>query len=138
MTGAVAVVGAGRVGLTLARALVLSGTPVRLLVRRARRLSLPGLPEPETDWQAALAASELVIVAVPDDAIPGVALRLAKSGQIQPRQVVLHISGLRGSEALVPLSASGAALGSLHPLQTFADAGGEPLAHRSAGMDVGW
>ncbi len=128
MTGAVAIVGAGRVGLTLARALVLSGRPVRLLVREARRLSSPGLPEPETSWQAALDAAGLVIVAVPDDAITGVALRLARAGDIQPRHVVLHTSGLRGSEALAPLVASGAALGSIHPLQTFADAQGDPTA----------
>lgn len=128
MTGAVAIVGAGRVGLTLARALVLLGRPVRLLVREARRLSSPGLPEPETSWQAALDAVELVIVAVPDDAITRVASQLASGGHLAARHVVLHTSGLRGAEALAPLSKSGAALGSFHPLQTFADAQGDPGA----------
>ena len=127
MTGAVAIIGAGRVGLTLARALVLSGTPVRLLVREARRPP-PGVPEPETQWGPALEAADLVIVAVPDDVITGVAQRLAKLGGVGARHVVLHTSGVRGGEALVPLSASGAALGSIHPLQTFADAQGDPAA----------
>ena len=127
MTGAVAIIGAGRVGLTLARALVLSGTPVRLLVRAARRVPA-GLPDPELKWQSALEVADLVIIAVPDDVITGVAQQLAKMGGIGARHVVLHTSGVRGCEALVPLVASGAALGSIHPLQTFADAQGDPAA----------
>ncbi len=127
MTPAVAVVGAGRVGLTLARALVLSGTPVRLLVRHSRRLP-EGVPEPETRWAAGLAASTVVIVAVPDDAIASVAAQLATDGDVGPTHVVLHTSGRHGSEVLSRLAASGAALGSLHPLQTFADVRGDPQA----------
>ena len=127
MTGAVAIVGAGRVGLTLARALVPSGRSVHLLVREPR--SAPaGLPRPETSWRPALEAADLVIVAVPDDAITSAAAQLAKVGGIGARHVVLHTSGLRGSEALSPLLESGAALGSCHPLQTFADALGDPSA----------
>jgi predicted short-subunit dehydrogenase-like oxidoreductase (DUF2520 family) len=127
VTTAVAIVGAGRVGLTLARALVLSGTPVRLLVRHARRLP-SGLPDPELDWRAALAAATLVIIAVPDDAITTAASQVAKVGKVGAGHVVLHTSGLRGSDALAPLASSGASLGSLHPLQTFADAQGDPDA----------
>ncbi len=127
MTGAVAIVGAGRVGLTLARALLPLERPVRLLVREARRLP-PGLPAPESSWQAALAAADLVIVAVPDDAIAMAAAQLVKSGGVVARHVVLHTSGLHGADALAPLKATGAALGSFHPLQTFADAQGDPDA----------
>lgn len=127
MTLAVAVVGAGRVGLTLARALVLSGTPVRLLVRHSQRLP-EGVPEGESRWADALAASTVVVLAVPDDAIASVAGQLAKHGGITPAHVVLHTSGRHGREALAPLAASGAALGSLHPLQTFADVRGDPQA----------
>jgi predicted short-subunit dehydrogenase-like oxidoreductase (DUF2520 family) len=127
VTGGVAIVGAGRVGLSLARALLPSGSVVRILVREARRLP-PGLPEPEKSWQPALEAAELVIVAVPDDAINRAASQLARTGGIGAGQVVLHTSGLHGAEALSPLAASGAALGSFHPLQTFADAQGDPGA----------
>ncbi len=62
--------------------------------------------------------------AVPDDAVGEVAARLAGEGVIGGRHVVLHLSGLLDRRALAPLDASGAALGSMHPLQTVSD----PLA----------
>src|SRR6266849_1348259 len=53
----------------------------------------------------------------------GVGLALAearaRAGAIRAEQVVLHLSGAQGQEALGPLVASRAALGSLHPLQTI-------------------
>ena len=115
---AVAVVGTGRVGLTLARALVHSGRSVHLLTRTARP-SYPGLPATETDWTASLAAASLVLVTVPDDAIAAVAATLCRTGAINRSQTVLHTSGLHHRAALGALESSGAALGSLHPLQSF-------------------
>jgi len=121
---AVAVLGTGRVGLTLARALMHSGHSVRLLARTAR--SAPrGLPDVETDWHDALAAASLVLVTVPDDQIPSAAAALARTGVIGTGHVVLHTSGLHDRSALSALEASGAGLGSLHPLQTFALSAGD-------------
>jgi predicted short-subunit dehydrogenase-like oxidoreductase (DUF2520 family) len=65
--------------------------------------------------------ASVVVLAVPDAAIPVLAAELAAEGGITSRHVVLHLSGLRGREALDPLAATGAALGSLHPLQTIVD-----------------
>ncbi|MEP6590973.1 MAG: DUF2520 domain-containing protein [Gemmatimonadota bacterium] len=121
---AVAVLGSGRVGLTLARALVHSGHHARLLVRTARR-SVDGLPSPETDWADALRTCDCVIIAVPDDAIAEVATLLAQGDGLTGQQVVLHTSGLHGSEVLSSLSSSGAALGSFHPLQAFPAGGSD-------------
>lgn len=115
---AVAVVGTGRVGLTLARALVRSGHSVHLLTRTARP-SYAGLPAPETDWTASLASASLVLLTVPDDAIAEVAATLCRTGAINRSQTVLHTSGLHHRAALGALESSGAALGSLHPLQSF-------------------
>ena len=123
-TAAVAVLGTGRVGLTLARALVLSGTSVRLLARSARPVP-DGLPVAELDWSAALTAVELVLVAVPDDAIVDAAAALVRTGTIVGRHVVLHTSGLHHRAALDALESSGAALGSLHPLQSFSAPAGD-------------
>lgn len=63
----------------------------------------------------------VVILAVPDDAIASVAAQLAADKAIHESQAVLHLSGVYGRGALAALEGSGAALGSLHPLQTVSD-----------------
>jgi predicted short-subunit dehydrogenase-like oxidoreductase (DUF2520 family) len=68
-----------------------------------------------------LGAAAIVVLAVPDDAIAPLARALARQGGIGAGQVVLHLSGLLGQGALEALSATGAALGSLHPLQTLVE-----------------
>ncbi len=123
----VAVVGAGRVGLTLARALHRSGVEVALLGRAA------GIaPEPlgpiATEWEPLLPAADIILLALPDDAIVDVATAMARMGVIHAAQVVLHTSGLHDARVLSPLRPTGAALGSWHPLQTFANRDGEPDA----------
>jgi len=65
--------------------------------------------------------TEILILAVRDDAITPLASSLAKAGAITARHVVLHLSGAQGQEALGPLVTSRAALGSLHPLQTIVE-----------------
>lgn len=117
---AVAIVGAGRVGLTLARALTRSGASVRLLGRTARPAATP---EVELDWHDALAAAGLVMIAVPDDAIAEVVGMLTMTNAIRPGSVVLHTSGLHDSSVLEPLAARGAVTGSWHPLRSIPVAG---------------
>ncbi len=120
----VAIVGAGRVGLSLARALIDSGAVVSVLVRRPVALRVaPTFGPPE--WRAAIDAAAVMLVAVPDDAIASVAETLAATGAVDARHVVLHTSGLHDRSALGALDSSGAGLGSWHPLQTFTNAAGE-------------
>ncbi len=124
---AVAVVGGGRVGLSFARALAFAGWQVAVLSRSVR--ALPGglgSTVTGTDWPAAIAASRLVIITVPDDAIVPVAGELASTGAIGPGHVVLHCSGAMDRTVLAPLAAAGAATGSFHPLQSFSDENGSP------------
>lgn len=121
------VVGAGRVGLTLARALVHSGTAVTVCARTQRPLP-PPLSSACTEWGSALSAAAVVVLAVPDDAIGAVAARVASLGIITAGQVVLHSSGLLDRQALAPLADTGAALGSWHPLQTLTAPSGDPEA----------
>lgn len=123
----VAVIGGGRVGLTLARALVRSGQAVTVLGRHAEALPEP-LESATPVWQPAIAAADVVLIAVPDDAISEVALALARSGVVGAGHVVLHTSGLHDRAVLAALYSSHAGLGSWHPLQTFARPLGEPEA----------
>jgi predicted short-subunit dehydrogenase-like oxidoreductase (DUF2520 family) len=65
-------------------------------------------------------ASTCILIATPDAAIEAVANELARIGGEELRgQVVLHTSGALDSDALNAVRACGAAVGSMHPLQTF-------------------
>lgn len=123
----VAVVGAGRVGLTLARALARSGSAIAVLARESTALPAPLEPS-LTAWGPALESADAVLVAVPDDAIGEVAARIAECADLNPEVVVLHTSGLHDRSALAVLGSTGAALGSWHPLQTLTRSEGEPDA----------
>lgn len=121
---AIAIVGAGRVGLSLGRALSHAGHVVTMLTRGGQAVS-GGLVS-VASWSDALHAADLVLAAVPDDAIGAVADVLARLERITPHHVVLHCSGMHDRSALAALGATGAALGSMHPLMTFVAAAGEP------------
>jgi predicted short-subunit dehydrogenase-like oxidoreductase (DUF2520 family) len=75
-----------------------------------------GPPDQPPPWAA---EPDVLILAVSDDAIRPLAETLATHAAIRADQVVLHLSGAQGQEALGPLVRSRAALGSLHPLQTI-------------------
>jgi predicted short-subunit dehydrogenase-like oxidoreductase (DUF2520 family) len=65
-------------------------------------------------------ASRVILIATPDDEIAGVAQDLARIGAEELRgKVVLHTSGALDARVLDPVKACGAAVGSLHPLQSF-------------------
>ena len=109
---AVGVVGAGRAGLALARALGVAGHAVYVHGRREHTVP-PPLVASWGDTVPWLAAVDIVLLAVPDAAIAAAARRLE---QVSAKHVVLHLAGPIGIEALAPLRESGAALGAFHPL----------------------
>jgi predicted short-subunit dehydrogenase-like oxidoreductase (DUF2520 family) len=116
----VVIVGAGRVGLSLARALTHVEEPVRLLGRVARPAAA-GVPAVESDWRQALTTAGLVVIAAPDDAIAAVVQRLVELAAIHEGTVVLHTSGMHDASILAPLEVQGASTGSWHPLQSIPD-----------------
>ncbi len=127
----VAVVGAGRMGQGIALALSRSGGAVTLLGRTARPVA-PPLTVQAGGWGPAAAGAGIVLLAVPDAAIPLVAARLLEEGGVKAGQAVLHLSGLLDHRALDVLAPTGAALGSFHPLQTVADPATAPERLRGA------
>jgi predicted short-subunit dehydrogenase-like oxidoreductase (DUF2520 family) len=117
------VVGAGRVGVTLAAALAKAGHHVAAVyavsdasIQRAARM-LPGVPvrqPPEV-----LAESGLVLLTVPDDALPGLAAGLAATGAPLEGRLLAHASGRHGIGVLEPAARRGALPLALHPVMTF-------------------
>jgi predicted short-subunit dehydrogenase-like oxidoreductase (DUF2520 family) len=67
-------------------------------------------------------STDVLVVAVPDDAIAACAEALA--GKLACR-FAFHLSGALGADALAPLRSAGAAVASLHPLRPFTGAEGE-------------
>lgn len=116
------IVGAGAVGTALGLALRRAGWPIGAIAsrdegRRERFRSLVegarGFAEP----QALIDEVELIVLAVPDDAIAALAATL----RMYSGQAMIHTSGALGAEVLEPAMAAGTQVGSFHPLVAFAD-----------------
>ena len=123
----VGVVGAGRVGAVLGAALAAAGHDVVAAAglstashERAARL-LPGVPLLPT--HEVVAASDLVVLAVPDDTLAGLVAGLAGTGGWRRGQLVFHTSGAHGLAVLEPAERAGVLPLALHPAMTFAGAG---------------
>ncbi|PPK63550.1 DUF2520 domain-containing protein [Actinokineospora auranticolor] len=119
----VGVVSAGRVGAVLGAALARAGHVItavsavsRESLRRAEEL-LPGAAVLPPDEVAARA--DLVLLAVPDDALPGMVRGLAAAGALRAGQIVVHTCGAHGVEVLAPAAEHGALGLALHPVMTF-------------------
>ena len=120
---AVGVVSAGRVGAVLGAALARAGHTVVAAsgvsdasVRRAEDL-LPGVPLLPPD--EVVARADLVLLALPDDALAGMARGLAAAGALRPGQIVVHTCGAHGTAVLGPAAEHGALPLALHPVMTF-------------------
>ncbi len=115
-------VGAGTTGTALAVRLSQKGWPVVAVSSRtlssAQRLAglVPDCRVCHTSQELAEAA-EMVFITTPDDVIAQVCSQIHWS----KGQSVLHCSGAHSLDILEPARKLGAAVGSFHPLQTFAD-----------------
>jgi predicted short-subunit dehydrogenase-like oxidoreductase (DUF2520 family) len=122
----VGVIGAGRVGAVLGAALVAAGHDVvaaaglsAASAERAARL-LPGVPLLPAD--KVVAAGDLVVLAVPDDTLPGLVAGLAETGAWRRGQLVFHTSGAHGLAVLAPAERAGVLGLALHPAMTLTGA----------------
>jgi len=118
----VGIIGAGAVGTALGVALSRAGWPVGAVAsrdagRRERFRSLVDGVRAFAEPQALLDDVELIIVAVPDDAIAP----LAASLRMYSGQAMVHTCGALGAEVLTPAMAAGTQIGAFHPLVSFAD-----------------
>lgn len=129
-SSSIGIIGAGRVAGALADALLKSGRPLDAVASRttesaeALAAHLPFVAAMPID--ELVASSDVVFLAVPDDAIEGLATGL----QWRSEQAAVHLSGGRGLDVLSAVTDAGGLAGCLHPLQTFP--GGEEPARARA------
>ena len=136
----IGIIGAGRVGAVLGAALraaghhVVAASGVSDAARARISRMLPDAAHLPAD-AVARAATDLLLVAVPDDALAPLIAGLAETGALRPGQVIAHTSGAHGVAVLAPAAAVGARTLALHPAMTFT---GTPAdLSRLAGISYG-
>jgi predicted short-subunit dehydrogenase-like oxidoreductase (DUF2520 family) len=112
----IGIIGTGRVAQALALGLApyAQGAPLMW----GRSTTAPSLA-------ALLHASDIIAIAVADDALASVVADLASRGPFPHTPLAFHVSGSHGVGTLAPLQAQGALTAAIHPAMTFT---GEPAA----------
>jgi predicted short-subunit dehydrogenase-like oxidoreductase (DUF2520 family) len=125
MKRTISVVGAGRVGKTLARCLHRLGWRIGAVAARSNARARAavrwiGAGMPRSSITRDIFEAGVVLLSTPDTALPDVANKLARIGAAAcAGRIVLHTSGALDHSVLEPLARCGAAVGSMHPMQTF-------------------
>jgi predicted short-subunit dehydrogenase-like oxidoreductase (DUF2520 family) len=119
----VGIIGAGKVGGTLARLWHQRGYTIGAVFSRSaeRAAALAALVDAQavTCLQAVPEHVDLTVIAVPDDVIETVAEGMA--GAAWSGKAAVHTCGSKDASALAALAERGAMIGSLHPAFPFAD-----------------
>jgi predicted short-subunit dehydrogenase-like oxidoreductase (DUF2520 family) len=119
----VGIIGVGRVGSALGKALLRNGYQVCLVSARSdhsRELAARDMPEADICEPSRVAGEvDLLLVTVPDDRIGPVVEELAVGRRFHSGQFVVHTSGAHGLRVLLPARAAGAVGLAVHPAMTF-------------------
>lgn len=124
----IAIVGPGRMGLTLAAALAESRDfrSITVYGRHPEPPVHPTIADGSVRYVFGIEPLErdviAVLLAVPDSVIPEMAFALAGHGLAPDACCAFHLSGSLPTDILEPLHHQGYAVGSFHPLVTIADA----------------
>lgn len=119
-TARIGILGLGRVGACLARALAAAGVKQIAVASRERAVaervaSGVGSALQVVDASEIAGASDLVFLAVPD----GQVAPLCGAALLSAARSVVHLSGVLGLSSLAAAATRGATTGALHPLQAF-------------------
>ena len=136
MAGTLSIIGAGRVGRALGRRLRDLGWKIGAVVassessaRKAVRSIGAGRSHAFLTRQ--VLAAQVILITTQDHSLATIAVELARIGAEELRgKIVLHTSGALSSDVLDPVRKCGAAVGSMHPLQTYSGVGVPPLEGR--------
>jgi predicted short-subunit dehydrogenase-like oxidoreductase (DUF2520 family) len=135
----VGIVGPGRAGTALGRALARAGHEVvaaAAVSERSKHRVREHFPRAKlTDPAGVLGASDLVLLTVPDDVLPGLVEGLAATGAPYAGRLIAHASGAHGVRVLQAATRAGALPLALHPVMTFT--GREDDVDRIKGVSFG-
>ena len=120
----IVIIGAGRLGTSLGRALVRKGHHLRAVTCRrkgsaAESRAIIGQGGAMTDNAAAARLGTIIFLCLPDEELPRVVSRLARSRVDWKGKTVFHTSGLLPARLLEPIKKRGAFVASFHPGQAF-------------------
>lgn len=133
MSDRVFILGAGRAGRGLARALRASGVAVLGLHGRTAEAGYPAITAGEIP--SVLSDAGVVLVAVRDAQLESAFRELLDAG-LAPGAVVLHVSGSAPDALLAPLRAAGHPAGTFHPLLPLSSAAEAPRLLHGAWIGV--
>jgi predicted short-subunit dehydrogenase-like oxidoreductase (DUF2520 family) len=119
----VGIVGPGRAGTALARALARAGhviTGASAVSDASRQRARDNFPHAELAQPAqVIEDADLVLLTVPDDVLPSLVAGLAKTGAPVQGRLLAHASGAHGIRVLDPATAAGGLPLAIHPVMTF-------------------
>jgi len=133
MAGTLAIIGAGRVGRALGRRLRELGWKIGAVVTSSepsarKAVRSIGAGHGYAQLTRRVLATHVILITTPDRELAQVAEELARiGGEELQGKIALHTSGAVSSAVLAPVAKCGAAIGSMHPLQTFSGVGIPPL-----------
>lgn len=125
----ISIIGAGRIGRALGRRLREQGWKIHSVVTRSqatarRAVRSIGGGRGSGDLSPSVLSASVILISVPESAIAAVVNRLLSFGKTDLQsKTVFHTSGALSSGVLAQLRPLGAAVGSIHPLQTFSGVG---------------
>ena len=141
MPGSLSIIGAGRVGRALGRRLRELGWTIGAVVTRSetsarKAVRSIGAGHARAFLTRQVLAAQVILITTPDHSVAEVAEELARIGAEELRgKVILHTSGALSSSVLDPVKKCGAAVGSMHPLQTFSGVEVPPLEGRAIAIE---
>jgi len=121
----IAVIGAGRVGTSMAVMLAKGGHRISGVASRTRddaehcaKLTDAGMIS--TNPVDVVVGAKMILLTVPDDQIGPVCHAVASNNGFRKNQIVIHASGALSSSVLEPAAKKGCHVASMHPFQSFA------------------
>jgi len=121
----IAILGLGKVGTATGYLLRKAGYPIVAVASRTESSLLKGVSftggKAYSSFSDAASHADTIIIATSDDAILSTCTAISHNKSILQGKKVIHMSGAGSLNLLDPAKNSGAYVGCIHPLQSFAD-----------------